>query len=185
MFIPSPETTIAIPFVPGPESSYGAIVNDGYFGKVPADRLVIKEPVIFFRGDGQFRSKIGLSPLRALPVVGSFDAAGRVLTLVRYTQPPRNGVPDYVNSMWELQQEPYKGDVINSYNDGPPAPGQPPLGPFYELETSSPALPLSPQQSYTHVHRTFHLTGPDADLDRLARAWLKVGTAELAGAFRR
>jgi hypothetical protein len=184
MFKPSPETTIAIPFIPGPESSSGAIVNDSYFGKIPADRLVIKEPVIFFRGDGQYRSKIGLSPLRALPIAGSFDAAGRVLTLVQYTQPPGSGAADYVNSMWELQREPYKGDVINSYNDGPPAPGKPPLGPFYELETSSPALSLSPRQSYTHVHRTFHLTGSDADLDRLSRAWLKVGTAELANAFR-
>ena len=49
--------------------------------------------------------------------------------------------------MWEMQREPFKGDVINSYNDGPPAPGKPPLGPFYELETSSPALSLRPTSS--------------------------------------
>jgi len=67
---------------------------------------------------------------------------------------------------------------------GPPAPGQPPLGPFYELETSSPALSLSPGQQYTHTHRTFHLAGPEADLDRIARAMLKVGLAEMASAFR-
>jgi hypothetical protein len=89
-----------------------------------------------------------------------------------------------VNSMWEIQREPFKGDVINSYNDGPPGPGKPPLGPFYELETSSPALSLAPRQQYTHVHRTFHLVGPDAELDRVARAWLKVGIADLSGAFR-
>jgi hypothetical protein len=183
MFKPSPETTIAIPFAPGPEASFGAIVNDNYFGKVPGDRLVIKEPVILFRGDGQYRSKIGLSPSRALPVAGSFDAAARVLTLVQYTRPAE--ATNYVNSMWEIQREPYKGDVINSYNDGPPAPGKPPLGPFYELETSSPALSLSPGQQYTHVHRTFHLVGSESDLDGIARAWLKAGTAELAGAFQR
>jgi len=182
MFRPSPETTIAIPFVPGPESAFGPVVNDSYFGKVPNDRLVIREPVIFFRGDGQYRSKIGLSPSRALPVAGSFDAAARVLTLVQYTRPP--DATDYVNSMWEMQREPYKGDVINSYNDGPPAPGKPPLGPFYELETSSPALSLSPGQHYTHVHRTFHLVGPESDLDRIARASLKAGIAELTSTFR-
>jgi hypothetical protein len=86
--------------------------------------------------------------------------------------------------MWEIQREPYNGDVVNSYNDGPPAPGKPPLGPFYELETSSPALALGPGQSYTHVHRTFHLAGPDAGLERVARATLKVGIADLANAFR-
>src|SRR6185503_11151310 len=90
----------------------------------------------------------------------------------------------YVNSMWEIQREPYQGDVINSYNDGPPAPGKPPLGPFYELETSSPALSLEPGQKYTHVHRTFHLAGPEAELDRIARATLEVGLEELTNVFR-
>jgi len=82
--------------------------------------------------------------------------------------------------MWELQRNPYKGDVVNSYNDGPSAPGKPPLGPFYELETSSPALSLAPGEKYTHVHRTFHFVGPDAELDRLAKATLKIGVADLA-----
>lgn len=183
MFTPSPETTIALPFVPGPESTLGPVVNDAYFGKVPDDRLRVNASVIFFRGDGQYRSKIGLSPARARPVAGSYDGKRRVLTLVQYTRPA--GANAYVNSMWEMQREPFKGDVINSYNDGPPAPGKPPLGPFYELETSSPALALAPMQQHTHVHRTFHLVGPEAELDRIARAVLIVGVAELADAFRR
>jgi len=183
MFNPSPETTIAIPFAPGPEATLGQIVNDAYFGKVPPDRLTVRGSIILFRGDGQYRSKIGLSPSRALSTAGSYDAAGRVLTLVQYTRPP--GAAAYVNSMWEIQREPFNGDVINSYNDGPPAPGRPPLGPFYELETSSPALSLQPGERYTHVHRTFHLVGPVSDLDRIARATLKVGLAEIANAFGR
>lgn len=183
MFAPSPKTTIVLPFTPGPEAALGPIVNDKYFGKVPDDRLRIKDAVIFFKGDGQYRSKIGLPPLRALSVVGSYDSAGRVLTLVQYTRPPE--LVPYVNSMWEMQREPYKGDVINSYNDGPPAPGTLPLGPFYELETSSPALSLLPGQHYAHVHRTFHLVGPEAELDRIARATLNVSLTDLANAFAR
>jgi hypothetical protein len=181
MFIPSPETTIAIPFQSGDAVTLGPVVNDAYFGKVPNDRLRIADPVIFFRGDGQYRSKIGVPPARALDFAGSYDAARRVLTLVQYTRPA--GVTNYVNSMWEMQREPYKGDVINSYNDGPAAPGKPPLGPFYELETSSPALALSPGQAYTHVHRTVHAMGPENELDALARATLKVGITDIAGAF--
>jgi hypothetical protein len=181
MFTPSPQTTIALPIAPGPESALGPMVNDTYFGKVPADRLAVKDGTVFFRGDGRQRGKIGLPPSRALPVAGSYDAAGHVLTLVQYTRPA--GADRYVNSMWEIQREPYKGDVVNSYNDGPLAPGKPGLGPFYEIETSSPALDLAPGQSYTHVHRTFHFQGAEADLDRLARATLKVGVADLKNAF--
>jgi uncharacterized protein DUF6786 len=179
---PSPETTIALPIAAGPESTLGPAVNDAYFGKVPADRLIVKDSIVYFRGDGQYRSKIGLSPSRALSLAGSYDAANHVLTLVQYTRPA--DAHDYVNSMWQIQREPYKGDVINSYNDGPVAPGKPGLGPFYELETSSPALALQPGERYTHVQRTFHLTGAEADLDRIARATLKVGIADLANAFR-
>jgi Family of unknown function (DUF6786) len=180
-FKPSPQTTIALPIAAGPESALGPAVNDAYFGRVPADRLVVKDGTVFFRGDGQHRSKIGLPPARALAIAGSYDASGQVLTLVQYTRP--GGETRYVNSMWEIQREPYKGDVLNSYNDGPPAPGKPPLGPFYELESSSPALALAPGQKYTHVHRTFHFQGAEADLDRLARATLKVGVADMKNAF--
>ena len=104
-----------------------------------------------------------------------------MLTLVQYTRPA--DATSYVNSMWEIQREPYQGDVVNSYNDGPPAPGKPPLGPFYELETSSPALSLAPGEHYTHVHRTFHFVGPEAELDRIANATLKVRTRDIANAF--
>jgi len=178
---PSDSTTIAIPYNADPANSSAPVVNDAYFGKVPSDRLIIKGPMIYFRGDGQYRSKIGLPPARALPLAASYDAAGHVLTLIQYNRPA--GADRYVNSMWELQRDPYKGDVINSYNDGPSAPGKPPLGPFYELETSSPALSLAPGERYTHVHRTFHFVGADGELDKLARTTLHVGLADITGAL--
>ena len=180
-FLPTPGTTIAIPFTAGPDAALGPVVNDAYFGKVPADRLQAKDGAIFFKADGQYRAKIGVTPARTLGVAGSYDAERRVLTLIQFSRP--EGQREYVNSMWELQREPYKGDALNSYNDGPPGPGQKPLGPFYELESSSPALALEPGQSYTHVHRTFHLTGPDADLDRIARHVLHVGLQDITGAL--
>ncbi|MCI0408467.1 MAG: hypothetical protein L0191_07870, partial [Acidobacteria bacterium] len=164
-----------------PEESLGPIVNDAYFGKVPGDRLVVGDGVLFFRGDGQHRSKIGVSGARATPTAGSYDAAGRVLTLVSYTRP--EDATDYVNSMWEIQKEPYRGDVVNSYNDGPPQPGARPLGPFYELETSSPAALLGLGESLIHVHRTFHLVGAEEVLDRMARAKLMVNLEQIKGAF--
>ena len=177
MYNPSPTTTIVIPFVAGPEAERGPIVNDAYFGKVPPDRLKIKDGLIFFSGDGKRRSKIGLSPKRCKPVAGSYDAANKVLTLVQFTRP--EGATDYVNSMWQLQKDPYAGDVVNSYNDGPTSPGGKPLGPFYEIESSSPAAALAPGESLTHVHRTLHLQGDEAALDPIARAALGVGLEEI------
>ncbi|MBE0537600.1 MAG: hypothetical protein IH624_18195 [Phycisphaerae bacterium] len=181
MFIPSDATTIVIPFQAGADSELGPKVNDAYFGKVPADRLIVKDDVLFFSGDGKYRSKIGLSPARAKSVAGSYDAAGKVLTLVQYTKPA--GATDYVNSMWEMQEAPYAGDVVNSYNDGPATPGAKPMGPFYELETSSPAAALKPGESLSHVHRTFHLQGAEADLDKIAQALLGVSLEEIKTAL--
>jgi len=181
MFNPSDETTVVIPFEPGPDSELGPKVNDEYFGKVPADRLIVRDDVLFFSCDGQYRSKIGLSPKRAKPILGSYDAAGKILTIVQYTRP--EGATDYVNSMWEIQDKPFAGDVVNSYNDGPPEPGAKPLGPFYELETSSPAAALKPGETLSHMHRTFHLQGPEKDLDPIARATLGVSLDEIKSAM--
>jgi hypothetical protein len=181
MFTPSPQTTIVVPFIKGPEDRLGPVVNDTYFGKVPADRLVVKDGVLFFSGDGQYRSKIGLSPRRSRDILGSYDAANEALTIVQYNKPRR--ARDYVNSMWELQKEPYRGDAVNSYNDGPPAPGAKSMGPFYELETSSPAAALAPGQSILHTHRTFHFRGPEADLDAIAQAALGVTLEEIKSAL--
>ena len=177
----SPESTIVIPFERGSESERGPAVNDTYFGKVPADRLVVRNGVLFFRADANYRSKIGVSPRRAKPVLGSYDAANRTLTLVKFTF--HSGVADYVNSAWELQKEPFRGDVANSYNDGPPKPGAKQLGRFYELESSSPALALHPGESATHVQQTIHLQGHDKMLDSVARAILGVGLEDIKTVF--
>lgn len=180
MYLPSPRTTIIVPYKPGPEDA-GTIVNDEYFGKVPPERLKTGEKAVFFSGDGEYRSKIGLSPKRARNVLGSWDASRNVLTVVQFNKPEET--MDYVNSMWEIQEDPFSGDVVNCYNDGVPAPGEDPLGPFYELETSSPALELSAGAEGTHLHRTFHFTGPREKLDTVAMLMLGIGLDEAESAF--
>lgn len=177
MFNAAPATTVVIPYKAGPETQFGPMVNDAYFGKVPAERLAVKDGVMYFAADAKYRSKIGVSPQRSKPVMGSYDAVNHVLTLALFTLP--EGVTDYVNSMWELQEKPFGGDAINSYNDGPPSPGAKQLGKFYELESSSPALALPPNQSATHTHRTIHLQGSEKELDAIARATLGVGIEEI------
>jgi hypothetical protein len=174
---PTPATTVVVPFNQAVADGSVPVVNDVYFGKVPSERLAVKDGVIYFSGDGKYRSKIGLAPARAKSVLGSYDASNQVLTLVQYNQP--EGVTDYVNSLWQIQDDPYAGDVVNSYNDGPPAPGAKPLGPFYELETSSPAAALKPGESLSHLHRTLHFQGPEEKLDMIAQKTLGVTIAKI------
>jgi hypothetical protein len=182
MFRHSPSMTVVVPYVAGDEDELGPIVNDAYFGKVPEDRLVVSEAAMFFKGDGQYRSKIGISPRRARNIFGSFDPSVGVLTLVQFDLP--SGASEYVNSMWEHQDQPFGGDAINSYNDGAWGEGGEPLGPFYELETSSPAAALAPQESLSHTHRTMHLHGPRQELDALSCAVLGVGLDQIESVLR-
>ena len=182
MYNPSPNTTIVAPIKPGPESELGVRVTSDYFGSIPADRLVVKDHVVFLAADGKYRSKIGINPKRSRAIVGSYDGDNRVLTLVLFNQPA--GSTDYVNSLWKIQGDPFGGDVANAYNDGPPTPGAKPMGPFCELESSSPAAMLAPGESLTHVRCTVHLRGPESALDGVARATLGVSLGEIKGAFR-
>jgi hypothetical protein len=182
MFQHAPRTTVVIPYVAGEER--GAVVNDKYFGAIAPERLKIDDKAIFFRADGTSRGKIGVARAHARDVAGSYDPDGRVLTLVQFTLP--EGAHKYVNSMWDQTgQDAYAGDVVNSYNDGPLTPGGAAMGPFYEIESSSPAAALAPKETLRHVHRTLHVQGPEAELDALARRVLGVSLTEITSALAR
>lgn len=166
----SPQTTIAIPFREGDTASLGRIVTDDYFGKVPSDRLKVNNGLIMLKADANHRSKIGLSPYRALPVAASYDALNGVLTIAQFTLPENER--DYVNSLWKMQDNPFSGDAVNAYNDGPIDGKQ--MGRFYELESSSPAAALAPGRTIHHIHRTMHFTGDKKSLDIISRKLLGI-----------
>ena len=139
-------------------------LTDDYFGKVPSDRLKNSDGLILFKADGNYRSKIGISPEGALPIAGSYDSKNEVLTITQFSIP--EGASDYVNSLWKIQEDPFSGDVANAYNDGPIDGKQ--MGKFYELESSSPGASLSSGEQITHVHRTMHFKGSKEALGQLA-----------------
>ena len=165
------KTTIAIPYKQGDTALLGKIVTDDYFGKVPADRLKVGDGIILFKADGNLRSKIGISPERALPMALSYDAQNNVLTIAQFSLP--GNTKDYVNSLWEQQQYPFSGDAVNAYNDGPVQGKQ--MGKFYELESSSPAAALAPGATQSHLHRTIHLKGTRESLNQIVQQLLGVG----------
>jgi len=180
MLNPSPDVTVVIPVKEGDENKLGPVVNDNYFGKIASDRLRATTSHVFFKADGNSRGKIGISPLRTKGVMGSYDFKNNILTLVFCDLP--EGETAYVNSAWEIQQSPYSGDAFNSYNDGPLADGSR-MGPFYELETSSPAAMLEPGQSLTHSQTIVHITGPRDKMEKLVLKTLGVTLETVEKAF--
>jgi hypothetical protein len=173
-FPAGPRTSIIIPYKGPDDTNAGPIVNSDYFGRVPAERLRINSQAIWFSGDGKYRSKIGVPQNRARPVAGSIDLENGVLTLVHFSLPPDPTQYGYANNLWGPQKEPFRGDVFNSYNDGPPENGGEALGGFYELESLSPAAQLPTGKSITHTQSTFHVEGDTASLARVAKAALGV-----------
>ena len=177
---PLPRGKVIVPIRPGPEADLGPAATTDYFGALPPERCAVADDHVLFACDGAYRSKIGVSPRRTRDVVASYDADAGVLTLVQFNLPADANKLPYVNSLWEIQDDPFAGDVINSYNDGEAEPGAGQLGPFYEIETSSPAAELSPGESITHVHRTMHFAGGVRKLADLARATLGVDIGQIA-----
>ncbi len=177
MFNPSPETTV---FIPYKTDAKGPVVNDDYFGKVPSDRLIVEDGIIWFKIDGKYRSKIGVPPQRAEELCGSYDAEKEILTLVWGSLPP--GENAYVNSKWGDQDDPYAGDAVNAYNDGPVEDGSI-MGPFYEIETSSPGAELEPEASLTHIQRVIHIQGDEKELGLLVRDLFGIDLREVKEKF--
>ena len=58
---------------------------------------------------------------------------------------------------------------MNAYNDVPLADGTQ-MGPFYEIESVSPAAMLKPGESLEHQHSVFHFTGPEAALNKITES---------------
>ena len=160
-------------------------MNTDYFGPVDETRLLTGDNITYFKGDGDYRAKIGIPAARALPYAGSYDPETQTLTLIHFNLPANASELPYVRSQWEHHQKPYAGDVVNAYNDGPAEPGADALGAFYELESSSPALELGPKESYTHIQETIHISGNPQSLNAIAIQTLGVEIQAIECAFKK
>jgi hypothetical protein len=176
MFNPSEKGIIVIPYKQGDDKELGNILTSDYFGDVPKERLVTDNGIIYFKIDGKYRSKIGISPKRASNFVASYDDLNKVLTILKYNKPAAGAT--YINQKWEIQKEPFIGDVINAYNDGPLTDGAQ-MGPFYEMETSSPAAFLAPKEKMGHQQQVYHFTGSESDLNVIAEKVLGVAISDI------
>ena len=78
-----PNVTVVAPLKPGVSPA----VNTDYFGAVEKDRLVTTDKAVFFKADGDYRSKIGIPPGRTTGIAAGYDPDRGILTVVR-TVPP-------------------------------------------------------------------------------------------------
>ena len=180
---PADDAVMMIPFQPGSESELGKIVTADYFGKLDDNRLAVSEELnlVFLRGDGNFRSKLGISFARACSPIGGWNPTTQTLTIVEFNL-PKTAPEGYTNNLWEYQDEPFAGDVVNAYNDGPNDSGKG-MGGFFELETVSPALALKPGESFTHTPRATHLTGSRKSLEQIATAVFGANLSQIESAL--
>lgn len=176
MFNPSSQTTIVIPYN---EDAPGKVVTTDYFGQIPPDRVTHKEGTLFFKADGKSRGKLGLSPKRARTVAGSYDALNKVLTITLF-QVDEDAT--YLNQEWNTTANPLQGDAVNAYNDGPLEDGSQ-MGPFYEIESVSPAAFLKPGEKLSHTHSVFHLMGDEDKLDTVSQHVFGVSLQEITTAL--
>lgn len=179
MFKPTPSTIIVVPFENTTGQSFAKVATTNYFGEIPADRIKHTNDVLFFKADGKSRGKLGIIPGKARPVAGSYDAENKILTVNMFDVEPES---KYLNQEWNTTKPSFSGDAVNAYNDGPLADGTQ-MGPFYEIESVSPAAFLKPDQSLSHSHSVFHFTGPEASLDMVAKKLFGVTLQEIKKAF--
>lgn len=181
MFNPSPATVIVVPHKGSGRAAKGGekVATTDYFGEIPSDRIKITDSTLYFKADGKSRGKLGIHPAYALPRAGSYDAQNKVLTVTIFDV---DSSGKYLNQEWKTTKPAFSGDAVNAYNDGALADGSQ-MGPFYEIESVSPAAFLKPGESLHHQHMVFHFMGDEAALDKVSRAWLGMSLEEIKKVF--
>ena len=142
-------------------SSWDRSSTRDYFGRIPPDRLRVSAEAHLVPG----RRQVPLEDRRAatarqaggrLDRLAARRADARAFLDAAGSRPAFSYVEQHLGSAAGAVTA---ATSFNSYNDGPPEPGKPALGGFYEIESLSPAAQLPTGKSLTHTQTTFHIEG--------------------------
>ncbi len=162
MYAGTDSTTVLIPL---PDSTELSEIFQ-YFAPLDQNRLRITDGVLHFRTDGRLRSKIGIPRELAPPIYGSYAADEQRLSIVRYRQTDDSL---YFNSNVTVQADPFRGEVIPVYNNGPLSDQVSPEASFYEMESAAALRSLAPGDSLWHYHEVYHFGGEETELAVIAK----------------
>lgn len=177
MFNPSEHTTIVVPYT---QIKNTKPATTDYFGEIAADRIKLDSGKLFFKADGKSRGKLGIHPASAKNIAGSYNADAKILTITLFDV---DSTAKYLNQEWNTSKPPFSGDAVNAYNDGPLADGKQ-MGPFFEIESVSPAAFLKPNESLSHKHAVFHFTGDEKALNAITQKTLGVTIDQIKNALK-
>lgn len=176
MFMPSDSTVILVPY---DQTAKGKIATTDYFGEIDKSRISMKDGMLYFKADGKSRGKLGLSPFRAKTIAGSYDLSNGILTVTKFQV---DSSKTYLNQEWTTKKDPFTGDAVNAYNDGPLTDGGQ-MGPFYEIESVSPAAFLKPTEQLEHSHQVYHFIGDKEQVSLLLSKLFNVTVQDIQSAF--
>ena len=137
-----------------------------YMGPLGEERLWQNGSAAYFRGDGRYRSKVGIPPRVARDTYAAYVPEADRLTIVRFSLA---GDTLYANTAVSIQDDPYRGEAIPIYNNGPLDYQPTEEVSFFELESTSALRELKPGWMIGHSHEVYHLIGEREDLAPLCR----------------
>ncbi len=147
-----------------------------YMGPLGSDRLKFVGSTVLFKGDGRYRSKIGIPPSRAASIYGCYAKDKKRLTIVQFNISESR---TYGNSEVSIQEEPYDGEAIPIYNNGPMDYLPTSEVSFFELESTSSYEALRPGEKLYHAHSVYHFSGEEIALDEIVKTLLGISLSEV------
>ena len=170
-------TVVVLPFRAGDINELGPSIRQDYVKDLCLGSVLSPEcwsekvDRALFRADGGFRLKAGVSARRAVNRIGAINPGDGALVIQDFDLYPE--LP-YVAPYWRrlTDEELSEGEAASTYIDGPDANGNR-AGDFYELESLSPAMPLSPGESFVHRNRVCHLRGDREALNLVSQRFLR------------
>lgn len=152
-----------------------------YFNETRESHTRIIDNIVYYNADADYMNKIGIPPQHTVPLMAAYNADTQRLTIATF-QFDDTPNATYVNSVWLGKPDPYKGDVINIFNDGR-TDGVKPFGPFYELESSSNAKELKIGESQSHAHNTYHFEGDIEQMNAIVKTLFNLSLDQINSVF--
>ncbi len=152
-----------------------------YFRETSATRQKVTNKAVYYLADAMSMDKIGIPAAASTPWMASYHPTRQLLTLT-HIGPSPSSTAAYVNADWNEKEPVLAGESHNLFNDGPRLNNRQ-FGSFFELESSSPALILNPNDSQTHTYTVLHLNGSVEDLSSVSKAVLNLSIEQLTQTY--